>query len=351
MKNKYILLLALSISSLIFGHELQELQENKEDSSEISSEQKSVKPSLLPFPQNASCHIGIGLDFLYWGIQLDGFDYAISSANNQSVTEGFGTSYNPGFKVGLQAVFPQNLWIVDFEYTYIHQNDTQTNGFGYSPLYNVGNLLGSRLREVTANSINAEFIQTFNNLDITLGKYLQFSKWTLFKPYIGIQGAYIDYKYLVNYYDCFGPSLDDPTNLFVNMRNYYWAAGIKLGFDSIWHITKSFSIVGDLGLSGLSANFNIKRKDYFSTTTNPEDKIQNVDVNSKIDSGTFVLDVLLGLRYELWSKDQNLHFSLTAGWEAQNWYNLSQQIYLNETQSSSGSLSMQGLTLKASLNF
>ncbi len=354
-KISKLVILSFLFSSALFSENLSELQDKRDKHSVEEETQLPPVYDLMPFPTRG-VNIGLSADFLYWGMRLNNLDYAVSSssalpAGEKGTTKSFDFSYNPGFRVGINTVFPQNLWVVNFEYTRIHQNDTKNEGYGFSPTFNVGNLFGNSLANITANSIEAQFKQTYNNLDITLGRYIQLSNWTLFKPYIGIEGAYIDYDYNVGYLSSFGAPLVTATDLFVHMTNYYWAAGLKVGFDSLWHFTKSFSLIGNLGISGLSSHFSLRRKDSTASPDDPANKTLVTDIQSTIDNGTFVLDFLLGLRYEIWSKQETWHFSLSAGWEQVIWFDISEQIFFNQPNSSNGGLDMQGLTVKAMINF
>lgn len=351
MKNIVFLLSALIIySGSVFTQTLADILEDKSQENITSTATSPKIYDLTPYPKDRH-NIAVNADFLYWGVELDGLNYAISNSAKNSVKQ-FNFSYAPGFRLGISSLFPQqNNWVVRFEYTYIHSNQSKNIGYGLSPVFNVGHLFENNALNETARSIQAKFDQTFNNLDITLGKFIQPSQWIVFNPYIGIDSAYIDNHFKVNYFSVFGPSFQEPTDLSVNMTTYYWAVGLKGGFNSFWHFNQNFSLISNFGLSILSSHFDVTRKDYTALASTPSQKSQRANVNSSFYTSTTALNLLLGFCYQTRLKSDSYFLSLSCGWEALIWFNMNQNISFNQPNSAANNLYIQGLTIKAQIAF
>ncbi len=345
--NKVYLTIAVFLSCLqSFSGELEQLQEKSPSQKNKIFETTEDFASLKFYPNDAT-YIGASLDYLYWGIKLEGSTYAVSSKDQSQ--QSFGYDYRSGFRVGVSSIFPDfNNFVVDFVYTYINDRESKTLGSGFRPSFNVGSQFSSEeLSTISAASTYSAFKLDFNNLDITLGKYLSFGQWTYFKLYLGLQGAYIENSLDADYSNCSGSAITDGTDLFVDNDTYYWALGIKAGLDSIWYFTKQFGLIGNINISGLASHFSNRRKDssFYSETTSL------ADMQDRFYSSTFALDLSLGLRYDHRFKSDKVHAYLSASWEVMIWFDLNRSITFPEESSSSDDLNMQGLTLRAGLNF
>lgn len=345
MKTNYFILyfvFSFVLSSMYAG----ELESLQKDSSLAKAPQDREIFQQAPYPEKG-VGIGIGADFLYFGIQMGGENFA--TGNHQ--TENIGFDYNPGLRATIETVLPNNLWTCDFTFMYIHSDKSSALGSGYSPTMNVGNLIGPTLTNVQANSIDSQYKQNFYTLDILLGKYLPVSNSLNIKPYVGFASGYIDNMFSVSYNNCFGDPLIEATNLFTDQTLYYFALGLKAGATSRWFFVRNFALMADLNISALSSHFDERRKDSSSSQQTPNSKTLLSNLQNEFYSSTFSLDLFVGLSYWKVFDEKQKSLNLAIGWEQMIWFNMNKQINLNNESAFQGDLTLQGLTIKALFNF
>lgn len=280
-------------------------------------------------------------DFLYWTTQIDGLEFARSGSTG--AIKNLPSSWNPGFRVGIGSILPHDKWEVFFEYTRIQTKQSQHVGAGYFPLWIGGGL---------AESSKAIQTQTFNDLNISLGRTFIPSKKTLFYPFIGIKGTYDVQHYLVGYENVAPRGLfNKETNVSIKTRQLFWGVGILAGFNSEWLMTKYLGLFGNFYFAGLSSHFKDSRKDFLAYTETPDKEATVANIKNKFFTLQAMFDLELGLKTDLWFSDDRYHFSIQAGWELQTWLHQNQTILLFSPSSRGGNLSFQGLTLKTRFDF
>lgn len=279
-------------------------------------------------------------DFLYWSSQVDNLQFARSK--NTGSTKCIHSSWAPGFRVGVGSILPHDNWEIFFEYTRIQNKNTAHAGSNYYPLWNIAGLLGAYPSSFTTHSSKASKAQTFNDLNITLGRTFIPSRSTLFYPFVGIKGTYDTQHYNVAYEQVSsGGALLKEANLSMKTHQRFWGVGILGGVNSEWLMIKYLSLFGHFYLAGVSSHFNTSRKDFLSYTDSSDHEETLVSTGNNHSTLQAMFDLELGVKTDLWFKEDSYHFSLQAGWEFQTW--------LHQCQSQN--LSFQGLTLKARLDF
>ena len=284
--------------------------------------------------------VDVTADFIYWYTEQGGMSYAAT---------GFGTTagsvqnasgqWAPGFKVGLGLALGHDGWDLAAEYTWLQASNSSsvTDDASLMPMWNIRNLHPDIADDMTAASCNTNF--HFNVIDLELGRNFYVSQHLTLRPHTGLKGSWQKQNYNVTY---------TTTTLLEEMTNNqkYWSVGLRSGMDTAWHFTKEWSIYGDISFSALWANFKVTRTD--------ENEVTDVDTLSTKNSTNAVQPVLemgLGFRWDTWFSDNDYHFMIQAGWEAQNWFSMNQQIHLPADAAQGGDLGLQGLTVKVRFDF
>ena len=301
---------------------------------------------LSPITQRGE-NIFLTADFLYWMAQLEGLAFARSTT-----TKKVSGDWSPGFKVGIGSILPHDQWQVFFEYSRIHNHTIKHAGASFYPLWNVGGLLGSAPNSFTTSSSYALWKQTFNSLDITLGKHFVPSSCTLFFPFLGLKGIYYHQYYNVGYHNVSpGGFLTSSSHLLMTTRQRCWGVGILGGFNSEWLLIHDLRLFGDLAIAAVSSHFNNSRKDFLNYINTPTNQITVANAASHCYTVKMMLDFALGFKTDLWFKEDRYHFSMQLGWEMQLWLHQNQTIVLLDPSHNQGNLFFQGLTFKTRFDF
>lgn len=321
------------------------------------SHENEVSLPIGPMVKNG-CDLFLTADFLYFGVNQTGLSFArsgiatTSGANaTQGTTKNISTAWDPGFRVGVGAILPHDSWQVSFEYTWLHSKKSNQAGDGFFPLWNVGGFMRSNNQDFAATQSQASFKQTFNNLDITLGKYLKTSEKLMIMPFMGIRGTYYDQDYDVRYDGVLahGLLLQD-SNLLMKIDQYYWGIGLVGGMNTDWKISSHFSIFGNLLIAGLSSHFNSQRKDYItSLETNTTSRV--VNTSAKFYTVVPAFDLQLGLKCDYHFKQMRYHLGAEIGYEAMVYLDQNHYISLINSASNSGNLSFNGLKVRLRFDF
>ncbi|PCI95151.1 hypothetical protein COB11_02930 [Candidatus Aerophobetes bacterium] len=331
---------------------------------EAINDTPSTNPS---YPQNEligpmvknGCDIFISADFLYWGVKQDSLSFAQSgvSANattpvtTRGTTKSISTSWDPGFKVALGAILPHDNWQVLFEYSWIHTKKTENAGVGFYPLWNMAGVMRNDNSTFTSDSSKATFKQTFNNLDIQLGKHLMSGTKLIIMPFMGIRGTYIDQDYDVSFVNVpANNNLLVDANLLMKADQYYWGIGLMGGMNTDWIISKHFSIFGNFLIAGLSSRFNSARKDFITPVATG---VRSRLVNTRNRFYTIIpaFDFQLGFKGDMFFKDRRYHLGIQAGYEMQIFLDQNNYVILLSSSGNRGDLSFNGLSLKMRFDF
>lgn len=352
-----------------------------------------------------NCGLGYYLtaDFTYWSAREQGLGLATITGFQTFGLPTLGkiptgkvirpkTKWEPGFKVGAGIDFCHDGWDVFLQYTWFRQNDTsvtktqngtpnpttpletemsKTGRTLYDNIWGVDGIiqfmnpsLGNVDITDTPLVVQVPIFQTvsgnwklhFNVVDLELGRNFYISRRITLRPHFGLKGMWEKQKLTLSFTN---PVLVDQLFVFtptdsgaMNNKFTSWAAGTCAGINTAWHITRSFSLLGDIAVSGLWQHVSVKRMDQESfdfNSTNSRFSITNVKDTYSLF--TPVLETLLGLRFECWTEEATYHFGLDAGWESQIWFFQNQFYRVFSAEESNGTLGFQGLTVKARFDF
>jgi hypothetical protein len=337
-----------------------------------SSRQKADKMMIQdqPITPDAGPRVARGADvfvtadFIYWNVRQDGLAYANTGTikgflllTDQNIaTKGHvfhpDFKWEPGFKVGLGMNLSHDGWDLYAQYTWLRSKPNRTSKA--SVVNDVNNLKANwqvyGLDPLVDDLIYADtkWRLRFNVIDLELGRNFYASKFLTMRPHIGLKGSWQDDD-LVNRYRFIPMDLSQ-----VRMRNNidYWGIGVRTGSNNAWYFMRNFCLFGDFALSALWSRFEIRRKDFNTRdfVNEPENEILHLHTENTVRSLKAVLELTIGLRYDVWWSDDDYHFGLQAGWEEQLWFSHNQHYKVLE-EGAHGDLTLQGLTVKARLDF
>jgi len=226
----------------------------------------------------------------------------------------------------------------------------------------------------TANFVNilmsakSRWELDFNLVDLNLGRNFYLSQFLTMRPFIGLRGTWQsqcwDLDYIAqdnNPTQAPGFFLNSPSNSVLVGSGPYsikqeidvWGIGANGGFNLAFFMSKNWSIYGDIGLSALWVDYQLSRKDRISFQCDPtieEPGVTTVDLDNKSFYGLkYVVDLGLGLRWQMRFSDDNYGLLVQLGWNAQNWINWTRFVDLFDDKWND--LTLHGGDLKVRFDF
>ena len=276
-------------------------------------------------------------DFILWTPRQEGLEFAMTGAQGNITNQGdliepdFGLE--PGFKVGLGLNLGHDGWDMFLEYTWLRSCVSESKRS--NTMVNLWDTV------LTPTRMRGSWDYDLNNFDLEIGRNFFVSQYLSIRPHYGFKGGWQSQDYVVR------AELGNINRKMVQDFDY-WGFGIRTGFDTAWHLNSSWSIFGNFALSALWSSFDIDRKD-----TDFDGAVTTTNVNTNNDFHTIlpVLEIAIGVRWEMWFSDDDYHFGIDAGWEEQVWWGMNRLIVINQPQRDNGDLTFQGLTLKFRFDF
>lgn len=290
-----------------------------------------------------------------------------SGANGNLIR--FGYQWDPGFRVGLgwQSHTAEG-WDVYLDWTWYKNKTNQsasavasTAGAGIIPYWGFSNS-GAALAQYA--NMKANWRLLYNMIDLELGRDFFVSCALSLRPYMGVEGGWIHRKWNVSYSGLLtlSDTSDGPTESYSNKSNY-WGVGPRAGLGGHWWLGKGFNFFGNLSGSLLSGRV-IKNSASFSHpgTTFPFD-------NSFTDNQIFRivphLQAIVGAAYDICFCCDRYRFSISAGWEVNEFWNIPMALYpdvnfiaagtgntgVSNRENRSHNLGLSGLTAEARFEF
>ena len=297
----------------------------------------------------------ITADFIYWTGREDGLGFAYTGARSSNLDPKKGEikhpdfGFDPGFKVGLGLNLGHDGWDVFAEYTWLHSDgDKRTvsasdpSNSSIRPLWLIDP--ASMGPSTPISRASGEWDLHFNVIDLELGRNFFVSRYLTLRPHFGFKGTWQDEDYTVRYEE---PESGEVFISKMRIDQDFWGVGLRTGLDTAWHFTRRWSIFGDVALTALWCYFDVDRKD---TTDFMSIKDTVLNTENDFHSIKGVIEIALGLRWEIWFRDDDYHFLIQAGWEEQIWLNRN-QYFRHAEEGSHGDLTFQGLTLKLRFDF
>ena len=226
-------------------------------------------------------------------------EFALEILPQGNNTTGQGEVYHPrkkwnsGFKAGLGTVPCHDGWDVYGEYTWFHSKNSRSAEVpapgGLLDNYWIVNLddLGN-INPFGFNSSSAKWTLNMNIVDLEIGRNFYISPRLMLRPFYGLKGTWQRQKMDVQF-----AGLDGDFTSQNKIKN--WGIGVRGGLDSSWHFTKSFSLIGDMALSGLYEYFKTTR---FDTDTSAGVFANQINLVEKSYLLKPVIEWSLGLKWE-----------------------------------------------------
>lgn len=303
------------------------------------------------------------------------------SFQNQTVDwKARSNEFQPAFRVALGYNTPFGGWDLALIYTrldYKHNNqyDREVIGGNFT-----GNISDTTLVSTYNNGIYTTNIQgtdgyklTYNVGDLDLGRMFKVSKRLKLRPHLGIRGVWLTQKddlpavnqtgrYFTN--TNFNSSqISGPTNNYYKLKSTM--IGLECGMDSLWNLSKQFSIYANVGLSSLVNTQSYKAFfDQFYTTTNytqsgasgtpsvssvARAQTQTDTSWSKTTRLTNNLDYALGLRWDMNFCNDAFHIGINCGYEHHTYY--ISNVTFTGYGIGSTDFNLQGISLGARFDF
>ncbi len=287
-------------------------------------------------------------DYLYWMAQQDNMQYATtgySSSSDHSASQGSVKNphfrYENGFRAGIGFNLGHDAWDTLFNYTW------------FQSLHNKGSI-HSKAAILTPFEIedNTSFTSAhslwqifFNSLDWELGRNFYISKYLSLRPFFGLKGTFQKQKF----HNSYEKKIHSHDFVYKNqLKNSFWGVGVRSGLNTLWHFSGSWSLFGDLGLSGVWGQFNTQRQDSHQLGSHPE--ITPIYEKNHDNTLTPVLELGLGIRKDAWFEQDRFHVNIQVGWEEQVWWNQN-KFSLDRSMPRDGNLFLQGLTARIRCDF
>ena len=310
------------------------------------------------------------LDFIWWKSVLGGAEYAYTGVLEglvagdgafapQGTVVGKGRvqkpgfTFEPGFKAGLGVNFDHDGWDLYAQYTHL-ASQKETNsiegsaGVGGKTVPGIDTNNSDGYVQLPIRSASCKWKQSFNVIDLELGRDYFISRNLTLRPSAGLKTAWITEQSKINY-TADHPFLDTLINELESARLTYrqnmWGLGIRTALNTGWHFTKNWAIYNDFAFTAMWSDFHIHQKQNLVGSLYGDQR--TLFTQESFQTVIPVLEAGLGFAYITWWDCSRYRFEFRAGWEEQIWLDFNHYMTLGGT----GNLSLQGLTLKAMLNF
>jgi hypothetical protein len=305
-----------------------------------------------------SWDLEINSSFLYWQAFQDNMELGIASYQ-ASPTEATSAGlkgkfinmdfdFKPAFRVGLGLAFDHDDWDMQAQYTWFHANNKKTahaptNGFLTPSL----GLVNETVNVDSANSISQKWRLKMDIADLNIGRAYYAGKSLTMRPSFGARAAFIRQHERV--------AKTDATQTESNVqKSHSWGVGTVTGIESNWLLGDGFRLFGNGSADLLFTRYTkLSTKTRLSSLPDFEQNIRQRTVNTMRTH----LDLAAGIGYGTYFDCNNWYFDLSAGYEFQVFFdqNMFRQYGTPDSASNSfapnGNLYLQGLTVKAALDF
>jgi hypothetical protein len=291
---------------------------------------KKYRPYSVGGNANARKHnLVVGAQFLYFGIDEAGLNYAISKdfpvfVSGSDRQDGLaGTvhrakfEWTPAFRISAGCNFVDEAWNILAEYTQIYSSNNDNGVLPYAS-------------DNTSNTSNSQIVGTFpqfisklnkaeshiklkyNVADLTAVKPFYLTNDIHMNFFVGARTAFIHQKWNVRYLDISG------RNTLVNNNWIYKAGGINTGVFCNVALYEWLSLFAKTGISALHGYYGVNMNTLASAQ--PTRMVQQISPDYSKTVMTTQMDIGLSCKKE-WNK---VFLTLFACYEFNTWYNLAE---------------------------
>ncbi len=345
-----------------------------------------ITPPHGPLSKN-NIDVVIDIEFLWWYATVGNLPYAYveevvlegSSLNPTRIVrvpdrmKEFGSEWDPGIRLGLGIITNHDGWDVYANWTYFRNSDDESvsvppfsNTFANSITNPPGQhvLASPWFIDATQglfSSINGKWDLLFHQIDLILGRKFWISPNLVLHPYVGLRGNRS--RLSLNITGNLDGSLTE-NNFFAieraNWKQQFWGVGLLGGMDTVWHLTKHWSIFGESDIALIYGRYEIRDRYsfFFGSFTQTNLDISHTYNNDNIYSFQPIIDLGIGIRWETTFLDECYRINIDAGWENHIWIDfnkltrpLTDKFQNQSFMSSEGNLSISGLVIRGRFEF
>lgn len=291
----------------------------------------------------------VGGDWLYWKSEEAHLEYAAivdisGTAEEQIISSKVQRpkfTYDNGYRIFADYVTCDQVWKIRAAYTHVPTSAknsfdaTSTVSMNFANIFKSNFPIFTAISDATFQQLDSKWNSALNYFDFDISRQISVCDSFQFMPHIGLRGLWLDQTFRLN-------GIAEEV-LFFNSKlsEKIGAFGLEGGIKAIWNIWKGFSIVADVGGSVLYARFKnsgiLVAEGFIITAT-------AIEYATKVTNGIAMFDAFIGLQYE--TNVSNFGINVRAGWE--------EHIIFNSNQfslSTSGNMTLQGLTLGGAISF
>jgi len=337
-----------------------------------------INPPSRPVVKDGS-DLWIQGEALYMQATEDSISYVISSDDTANIvttsTTGAATTpfidgrvsnphynWNWGFRVGAGYNLPHDGWDMMLNWTWfrsdLHGHKNVEPGQFLFPTAVPPGTSNSAIAGVPVHVDHASVHGRLrlNLLDFEMGREFFSSKWLMFRPHIGLRGAWITRHMDMTYTG--GNIAPTFTKLEYDMHNRLRGFGVRGGFDTQWGLGSGWSVFGQVAFSAIYGKQRLHAK-----YTNDPNSIGG-QTNERHDSrqhftegARAITDLALGLRWDRLFNDDMYRIRLQGGWEQHVVFGYVQDLQfvddltIGANMNRAGSLSLNGVSFQARFDF
>jgi hypothetical protein len=275
-------------------------------------------------------------EWLYWRTRQEGTEFATTKKVN--------FDFQSGFRVGLGVHLPLDRWEMYVNYTRFNPDGSERAHGSFYPLF-LFEGAGAQGPSVAEAHVHWEI--KFQNLDVEISRAFYIARTLVLRPFFGLKGAWIDQDAHIRYEGGFIP---EGQIFHTHFKNDFKGAGPLIGVESNWFLGAGFSLFSDAAAALIVGHFDNEQEQHQLSGA------KVVDLNSDFNLVSPTVQIIAGLAWDRNFNKERWHVGLSAGFEAQYWWNQNQieqftdkdfPIYVREK----GDLAFYGLTLRARLDF
>jgi len=321
--------------------------------------QKEISVEAQPWVRNCVAEPYLVADFIYWKVQEDGLDHAqkgVGVTTNPVTSKGKvyepDFSFEPGFRVGLGLNLAHDGWDLLLRYTWIntHVIDTASVDPALERLEPLWTHASESLFLGGLQQARSDWDLHTSVLDFEWGRNYYISRFLTLRPFFGLKGFWLNQDYLLDYTGFLDPARTTFGESKVHSGQDSWGFGIRFGTQTAWYFSHHWSVYADLALTAAWTKFDLERRDrVLIAATNTDAEVVHLDYDRY--AMTPIMELGIGLRWEMWFNDDSYHALIQAGWEEQLWWGFNRLYRIDVPYAVGGNLQYQGLTMKFQFDF
>ncbi len=244
------------------------------------------------------------MSVLAWQAIEEGLNFALENgsapiSSNLNVDGHFirpDFSWEGAFKINLGMLFSKRGWDEQFRWTYFHGTSSKTVEGELFPLWAFP--AAKITSQFLYNRAKGSLELTFNGFDIETGYHPFLTPAFSLRFFAGLKVAQINQHFHILYEDGF---IDGNTRLDfadAKLTNEAIGAGPRLGFDSKWHLSKGFSLLGSIAGSLPLWHYRMSRADVDQNINDGAPQIINAFSRNRFWTFRSVLETALGFGWD-----------------------------------------------------